>query len=398
MKRLALLVVLVATRVASAQPAQLAGEFQAGVDAFRLGKYDDARKHLEKARDVDPKLPGPHRFLAAVAQAQGRWDDCISEARIAIELNPRSSELADTRKLHDDCRSSGGRAPYRGELADSAAIAVTTNVPGATVKINGLTYGGTPLAPRPITAGSLDVEITKPGWKPATRTVNALAGIVTDLAVDLEPDPNAQTTVDIPPQETGTKKRRLQINAPGATILVDGKPATEEIEAGTHVVEVRAPGRDPWRRRVRVDAQNRTVTPELVVTAQREATERRGLYVLSAGGAIVAAGFVTALLSHSAAAEARDIERIERTRDESRPLSETSAIAPVRTRADLEDANDRAARWSLISNITYGIGLATVGVGAYFLYRGARERTDGTPPFAIAPLRGGALIAKELAW
>jgi hypothetical protein len=154
---LAVLVVIVtvasARRAASAEP-DLTKEFQAGVDAFRLGKFDEARGHLEKARTLDPKLPGPHRFLAAVAQAQGRWQDCIDSARNALELNPVSAEAPETRKLHDSCRASAGHAAYPGELGDSAAIAVTTNVPGATVKIGGLMYGGTPLSPRPITAGS----------------------------------------------------------------------------------------------------------------------------------------------------------------------------------------------------------------------------------------------------
>src|SRR5262249_13208334 len=143
-------------RIAQAQPTpELTKEFQAGVDAFRLGHYDDAKQHLERAAALDPKLPGPYRFLSAVAQAQCRWQDCIDGARKALQLNPRSSELAETRKLHDDCRAAAGRVPFRGELGPSAAIAVTTSVPGASVKINGLGFGGTPLSPRPIAAGML---------------------------------------------------------------------------------------------------------------------------------------------------------------------------------------------------------------------------------------------------
>ena len=106
----AVLVVAVSAATASAQPVpELTKEFQAGVDAFRLGHFDEARAHLEKARDLDPKLPGPHRFLAALAQAQGRWQDCLDESRVALASNPRSSEAADTRKLHSDCRVSAGR-------------------------------------------------------------------------------------------------------------------------------------------------------------------------------------------------------------------------------------------------------------------------------------------------
>ncbi len=182
-----ILVVLVPP--AAAVPAAVTREFQAGVDAYRLGKYDDARAHLEKAAAGDAKLPGPHRFLAAVAQAQHRWPDCITETRRALQLNPHSSEAGETRKLHEDCRASDGRAAYHGELGDGAAIAVTSNVPGATVKIAGLRYGGTPVDPRQIKPGTLQAELDKPGYKPATATVEALPGIVTDIAAELEPIP-----------------------------------------------------------------------------------------------------------------------------------------------------------------------------------------------------------------
>jgi tetratricopeptide (TPR) repeat protein len=133
--------------LAWAVPAELTREFEAGVDAYRLGKYDEARAHLDRAQAIDPTLPGPHRFLGAVARAQHRWPDCIAETRRALQLNPRSQEVIETRKLHDDCRASDGRPAYPGELGDSGASAVTANVVGATVRIGGLRYGGTPVEP-----------------------------------------------------------------------------------------------------------------------------------------------------------------------------------------------------------------------------------------------------------
>jgi hypothetical protein len=185
MSRAACIVVLVASTLANAQPAAVTKEFQAGVDAFRLGKLDEARAHLEKARRLDPKLPGPHRFLAVVARGQQRWDDCIASARTALVLNPRSTEADDTRKVHDECRAAAGREPYRGELGNQAAIAVVTDIDSATVKINGLTYGGTPLAPRPITAGALEIEVRKTGYRPCRTRVTAVPGIVTDARLTL---------------------------------------------------------------------------------------------------------------------------------------------------------------------------------------------------------------------
>ncbi|MEO6774561.1 MAG: PEGA domain-containing protein [Kofleriaceae bacterium] len=188
---LSLAVLLATTATAVAKPSEkFTKEFQAGVDAYRLGKLEDARGHLERAKKLDPKLPGTYRFLGAVAQAQQRWDDCIANAHEALHLNPASSEAPETKKLYDGCRASAGRMPYRGAaLGEAAAIAVVTSVPGATVRINKLSYGGTPLAPRRISAGALVVEITKAGYKPVVVKVDALAGIVNDVVVELEETP-----------------------------------------------------------------------------------------------------------------------------------------------------------------------------------------------------------------
>ncbi|MEO8549383.1 MAG: PEGA domain-containing protein [Kofleriaceae bacterium] len=188
--RWCIVTLLLAATAAAAPSEKFTREFNAGIDAYRLGKLDDARGHLEKAKKLDPKLPGPQRFLAAVAQRQQRWDDCIVAGHEALRLNPNSSEAPETRKLYDGCRASAGRMPYHGPaLGDAAAIAVTTSVPGATVKINKLAYGGTPLAPRRISAGTLDIDITKAGFKPVHVTVEALPGLVNDVVAELEATP-----------------------------------------------------------------------------------------------------------------------------------------------------------------------------------------------------------------
>lgn len=397
MRGLALALCLVAAPAFAQEQPDLTKEFQAGIDAYRLGHYDEARTHLEKARDIDPRLPGPYRFLAALGHAQGKWDDCIKNAQKALELNAKSSEAADTRKLHEECRRSAGRAAFQGDLEDSAAVAVTTNVVGATVQINSLSYGATPLAPRPITPGELEVSIEKPGWKPKTVKINAIAGIVTDVIVDLEADPTAQANIQVETQEV-PKIGWLIFPKGDHTVLVDGKqtPPTERVELkpGTHTIELQAQGKDPWRRRFRITAgQKTTVQPAFVDSAERESSETRGLWVVGGSGVFLAAGFITAMESRDAANEARDIVRIERARTSSTPTD----LAPIRTRADLADARDRASRFALISDISYGIGLVGVGVGAYFLYQGARESHD-PPPFALAPTHGGVFVAKELAW
>jgi len=55
-------------------------------------------------------------------------------------------------------------------------------------------YGGTPLAPRRIKPGVLQIAVEKAGWRPAQVTIEALPALVTDIAVVLEPLSSAPRT------------------------------------------------------------------------------------------------------------------------------------------------------------------------------------------------------------
>lgn len=293
----AVLVVLALTAPAAAQKPsrEVTRQFQAGVDAYRLGDYATARDKLEAARALDPKLPGPHRFLAAVAQAERRWDDCIASARTALALNPRSQELADTRELHDDCRAAAGRPGFVGELGDSAAIAVTSNVTGAVVRIAGLTYGGTPIAPRRIPAGTVTVELEKAGYQKAQREIEALPGVVTDVAIDLAPE----SATAIADRERAT--RAALVFEPdvlaGATLSIDGRVVALPpngrlvLAPGAHVVEVRKPGFRTWQQRITAETGDQlAVTPALVPGDARPS--RLPYYLVGAAVAVAAAGAI----------------------------------------------------------------------------------------------------------
>lgn len=341
--------------VTSARADSFAREFDAGVDAFRLGKLDEARAHLDKAIAINPALPGPHRFLAAVAQAQGRFDACIASARAALELNPRSSELADTRKLHDACRASAGRAGFRDALGEAAAIAVTTSVPGATVTISGLSYGGTPLAPRRITPGTHEVTVEKSGYRPAKSSVNALPGIITDVVFELVED--ASVTSQVAPAET---RSTLTLRS-GDTLVLDGDTvpfrANEPIPVapGEHLVEVRRADMAPWRRRVRLAArEQRTLEPAFETSHAHLRT--RGWVAIGLGAGLAVAGGVTAVLASDASGGAR-----------------TGLYAAT--------------------GVSFGAAAIGVGLGVYWLIRGQEPDRDAPPPLALAPIEGGGVAA-----
>ena len=378
--RVSLFTVLLVAQTAAAQPGkEVTREFQAGVDAFRLGKHDEARAHLERAKQLDPKLPGPNRFLAAVAQAQGRFADCVTAARTAIELNPASAEIADTRKLHDDCRRSAGRPSYSAELGDKAAIGITANVSGATVTIDNLVYGATPIEPRPITPGSHHVELAKPGYRPRQLTVNVVPGVVTDLEVDMEVDPDAVGTPDGTAKAVPREAQPVTLNPNlptarlfGAELLIDGevmKHAAADgvgykrggfqvrVPAGMHVVELRVPDMDPWRRRVIVEADRENAYfPTLVDTAARERTRARGMWFTAAGLGFALAGGV----------------------------------------AVYQIMQDDRRLWKGLAGTAFGLSAVTLGVGIWALVRGQRPDLRAPPPLAAISNEGGVITTTGL--
>lgn len=254
---------LLAARSSSAQPtsaanAKLARIFQEGVDAYRLGDYAEARKQLEAARKLDPKLPGPHRFLAAVALAEKRYDDCLVSAAQALRVAPQSRELGDTRQLYDDCRAGAGKAGFNGAYGEGGAISITARFDdgtvGAAVTIDGKASGSTPLYPRAIPAGSHQIKVSRAGYKEQVVNVDILPGIVTDVDVVLTSGAGPAASegwLELP--------AALVEGDSGAPISlsIDGKPAKlatrVAVAPGKHVVVLRR-GKAEWSRTVEVAA------------------------------------------------------------------------------------------------------------------------------------------------
>jgi PEGA domain-containing protein/tetratricopeptide repeat protein len=371
--------------------------YNAGIDAFRLGKYDEARKHLEKARSLEPKLPGPHRFLAAVAQAEGKFEECLHEARIAIKLNPQSSEVGNTQQLHAECRKGLGRPDLKGGFSGGGAIAVLANLEGAAVSLNGLKYGATPLDPRPFPAGEVEVGVEKAGFLAATQKVEILPGIVTDAIFSLEADPKAKVETpvlgNVTPEVTiGWLVVHVATGA-DAQVIIDGKPAIRddrgryEAEPGLREIEVKAPGREPWRRRVLIaKGQSRTVEAAPRAMAELSASRRKGFYALGAAAVFGGVGAVFGLLEVDAREEAQDIWNTETERP-TVDLGDSGMLEPVRTRADMDDAVDRGKRWRIVSLAGYGAALVALGVSAYYFVSERPDSPEGrTPPLALVPV------------
>jgi tetratricopeptide (TPR) repeat protein len=62
--------------------------YQRGVAMMNLGRWDEARESLEKARKLAPKLDHVHYALAALDCLTGEADAALANLKVAIELRP----------------------------------------------------------------------------------------------------------------------------------------------------------------------------------------------------------------------------------------------------------------------------------------------------------------------
>jgi tetratricopeptide (TPR) repeat protein len=420
--------VLVLMTVALASPARAQKldfneSWNRGQDAFNLGRYDEARAHFERARELEPKSPGPYRYLGKIAKVQQRYRDCLKASAEAIRLKPDSPNVPEVKKDLDECRAGLNLPPLRAQLvAGQGALSVTANVEGAVVTVDGARKGATPLEPVPLPAGPVVIAVSKEGYLPGEKTADVVPGIVVDVEVELAPDPEYVAPKPVDPGQTSEDITvgwvLLEIESKEQpVVLIDGKAAqalgdgSYEASPGEHIVEVSAPGQEPWRRRVRVArGQRRTVRVTMKSSVEQHHQETMGYWLLGAAGVAGTAGIVFGLLENHAYEEARDAYELERVRPPSvRPGIPESEVT---SRAEYEDLRDKAGTYGLVSNIGYGVGVVALGVSIYYLVAARPEVRTGYPlPVARKRTRvlptvlageggvgGGVSLETELRW
>jgi hypothetical protein len=387
-----------ATGQAQEVPKAFQTAYDAGQDAYNLGNYEEARAHFEKARRILPDAPGPFRWLAAVGFAQKRYEDCLNEAFGYLDRAPDGGYVPDVRTLHAQCRVALERAPFKGEYGGGGALAVTANVEGATLRINGLKYGATPLEPRAVAAGSIEITLEAEGYLGASREVKVLPEIVIDVHFELDKDPNWKPTEGGVRDDVTVGWVIFQIATPGATIAFADQPPAPgpnkkiEVLPGLYEVTVSAPGYESWRRRVRVvRGQKRLHAITLKQTSARRSERRMGYILLGAAVSLAATGTVFSLLEGAALEEAEDIWDVETSRPLLEPMLD---LEPLHTREDLQEVTDRGERYRLYATISFGLAAAALGGSIYYF---VKERPSERPgfelPVAVGPIPGGGGIA-----
>ncbi len=208
-------------------------------------------------------------------------------------------------------------------------LSVTTDPPGATVLINGIEAGRTPLPRHALAEGTHSVEVRLAGHEPQTRQVAVQSGSPVNLDLRLV--------------RSGSGRITLQNALAGSVLLVGGdeeqratlgSPAHElDLPPGTYLVTVRAKGYGRWQREIELGDGDALTFPLLHHPKSRFAAGLFSLIVPGTGQAYFGRpgrGFIT--LAAGAAAIAYGLSNFDRyagLRDDYNSLRADYAAATV---------------------------------------------------------------------
>ncbi|MGZ3426157.1 MAG: tetratricopeptide repeat protein [Polyangia bacterium] len=199
--------------------------FTEGNERYSRGDYDGAIESFKAAIAADPKLPGPYRNLGLAYRALNRCNDAMPMYEKYLELKPESRFTDRVRREIDLCRAKLGQTPLppRQEThtitgtphaAEAQAILhVAANLIGgeatdeATVKIDGLVRGATPLT-IPVTPGIHKVHLSRAGFETANATVEVGPGERRDVELTMNRLPDEHPPIvggPTAPVDTGPK-------------------------------------------------------------------------------------------------------------------------------------------------------------------------------------------------
>ncbi len=242
------LALLVAVSLATASPVAFAQPRKAPtakVKAIRDELPDSARREWDAALD----LYGNKDFKGAAVAFQRAYD-LSKNPRVLFNLGVCYKSLGQywraASALREELAIGAGKLPPSEEADAKATLAlyeeqtstleVTVNEPGATVYVDDIERGVTPLKePLVVNTTSRTVKVRKDEFLDATQEVNLDRGKLTKITVTLQPR---------------VKRSLVSIKVDGAaqaSIFVDGTdmgpaPFKGEVVEGRHTFEARAPG------------------------------------------------------------------------------------------------------------------------------------------------------------
>jgi hypothetical protein len=375
---------------------------------FNAMEYELAASKCEAALRQDPTVVGAMRYLAVINRGLGKktgearfYRQCIAWAEMYLRERPKSKFTDRMRDEINVCRKGLGQKalPKIETQGETGALVITCDVDGATVTIDDLKRGGTPLNPVQVSPGRHTVTVYKYGYLPFTTTVDVITKQVQELKVTMVRDPNAPTEVTprpvAPTGEPTVEKGAVRVttSVSSARVFLDGKPQTLsgdgsfDAEPGVHLLRVEADGYDPWERRVAVvRGQVREVTPKLRSLSDR-ASSRKWAWTLTAVAAGTAAvGTAFGILEMRSFDQARDLYE----------QGKRGLLTP-NARSAISDRQSTGRRWAIISGVSLGVSLVALTGAIYFWIRerGDERPAGEAPALALQPTLfpgGGGLV------
>jgi hypothetical protein len=223
-----------------------------------------------------------------------------------------------------------------------AHLGLKCNVVDAAVAVDGQRIARTPLvATLALAAGRHRVEVSRPGYTPATKEIDIGPGATGELAFDLEVDPIALG-------QSGSTLS-LELSEPGAVVSVDGKvvgpyKGALKLPQGPHSLKIERDGFFPTERQVTLEpgVTSRQVihlepTPETRAAHESSVSFHRtwGWASVIAGAAVAGGGGVFLAVNAGAKADAQ--KALDLTYDKGK----NEVICDVASGEDPEECNAR---------------------------------------------------------
>jgi hypothetical protein len=391
---------------------------------FNALEYELAAMKCEAALKSDQTMVGALRWLTIINRALGKktnevrhYQQCIAWAEMYLRERPTGKFTDRMKDEINACRRAMGQKelPKVDTQGQTGALVIACDVDGATVTVDDLRRGGTPLNPIQVTPGRHTLTVYKFGYLPYTAVVDVVTKQVHEIKVSLQRDPNAPV-VDTPASrpivgtglpglgpvgvftgggpvvDEGTV--RIEIEPEHARLLVDGKPRGERaftVIAGTYVMRVEADGYEPWERRVVVTrGQARQLNVQLRAVADRQ-RDRKWAWALT-GVATVTAG----VGAYFGLAEAASYKQAEDLFQQAR----RGAVA-ADTRTRIAAYRNDGDRQQVIAAMSLGVSLVALAGAVYFWIRerGGEHPAGEAPALAVHPTPlpggGGLILARE---
>ncbi len=368
--------------------AKAIGLFRQANPQLYLGNYAKAIGLYKRALGLMPKLAGAWRNLGLAYEGQKAWNKAIVAYERYIQIAGSGGKYYfAVQKRINVCRGKLGLAPITFSMVGSPGkLDLRVNVTGAAVSLDGVLRGSTPTKPLPVNAGLHVVTVKKVGYLQWSGSVGVKSGQKVLLRVKLKKDPHYVAPRRVKGIRYVKAKNEAYITvrtaADGVRLYADGVQLQKNVggvfvlvEPGSHVLEVRAPGRLTWRARVvLLRGEKKILQPVLPLMRTKKAFNRWGWVTLGVAGVIAGVGAIFSGLENATYEAVRD-----RRAD---------------TRAEL---NDLVTKGKLYRNVALGLyaGAAAAMVSSIvlFVYERRGEQPVGRPlPLVVGPAgRSGGL-------